>query len=409
MSNRFGPNPDETDELGPITVTRREDTPYQGSLQQALEQFQSSNGAPTTFVAAASPPGFNQFSVDQFKSRFLEVGLVTPSNFLVKFTPPPSIFNKPEDATAFQDVPYLCGATSLPGMRIATSALRRYNYGNIIKMPYDMITEDIELTFYVDASQAKSLDLFHTWMRKIIDIGRDFPSGNAEKTNLVSYQSEYICPELKIFIVSQLKGTEIVKEHPPSGTQTAANIAAEQAAATAEAAERGTRDYDPSSYAIVECTLYDVFPIGISNIVLDWGEADTFARINVSFSYRTHEFIHGKFAGFKNGEAKYSDKSVSTSVKLGEKDFLTSLVDFLGKVADTKRKIQRFKTDFKTFQNAKGGLAKLTALGNLAGPGSALNTTANQLNTIVNQFNFITGNGTSKRRSGTKKVISTLP
>jgi hypothetical protein len=378
-----------------------------------LENFEANANNPANQIAPdtvpffAAPParGFNQFSVDKFKTKFLEVGLVTPSNFLVKFKPPLSIFDKPEDADKYKDVPFLCSATRLPGMRIATSTLRRYNYGNIIKMPYDTITDDIELTFYVDATRAQALNLFHIWMRSIIDIGKDFPG---KKTNLVSYHSQFVCDKLSIFIVSQLAGLEDPTEMPdPNGSNG-------EPAQTRPNGANPPAELSTGNYAIVECSLHEVFPIQISDIVLDWGD-DGFARVNVTFSYRTHEFSFGKFTkkslGFKTGYSYQPVSSTNTSINQdpAKKDFLTSLTDFLGKVADTKRKIQQFQTNWKTFQNAKGGLGKLTALGNLAGPGSSLNTTANQLNQIVSMTNFITGNGVVKARSGTKKVTSTLP
>jgi hypothetical protein len=401
--NLTGSTPEEVAALGPVTVTGRPGSPdYNPVLQNNIERLQASEGS----VASPAVNGYNQFSVEQFKSKFLEVGLVTPSNFLVKFTPPLSIFDKPENAKQFEDVPFLCGATKLPGMRIATSSLRRYNYGNIIKMPYDTMTDDIELIFYVDASQAKSLDLFHRWIRSIIDIGKDFPG---KKTNLVSYRNDYICDKLSIFIVSQLNGLQNPTEMPdPNGSN----------GETAQTSPNGANppvELSTGNYAIVECTLHEVFPIQIGDISLDWGEADNFARVSVTFSYRTHEFKFGKFTkkslGFKTGYSYQPVSSTNTSVTQDpeEKDFLTSVTQFLGKIADTKRKIQQFQTNWKTFQNAKGGLGKLTALGNLAGPGSSLNTTANQLNQIVSMTNFITGNGVAKARSGTKKTTSTLP
>jgi hypothetical protein len=365
----------------------------------------SSSDAPGAGTPAGPAQGYNQFSVEEFKAKFLEVGLVTPSNFLVKFTPPEAA-----GGDAYSDVAFLCGATRLPGMRVATTSLRRYNYGNIIKMPYDALFDDIELTFYVDASQAKSLDLFHKWIRSTIDVGKEFADGKRSKTNFVSYRKNYICPELKIFVISQLAGLEN-PESMPEDTSSNGDSQAEGAGTPNAPASLST-----GNYAIVECTLYDVFPIQIGDITLDWGESDNFARVNVTFSYRVHEFKFGKFnkrsLGFKTGYSYSPISSTLTGVDpdaAEQADFLTSLTQFLGKVADTKRKVQQFQTNWRTFQNAKGGLGKLTALGNLAGPGSALNTTANQLNQIVSLTNFITGNGTVKARSGTKKVINTLP
>lgn len=398
--NLTGSTAEEVAALGPVTVTGRPGSPdYNPVLQNNVERFQATEGS----VASPAVNGFNQFSVDEFKANFLDVGLVTPSNFLVKFTPPAPI------SSTYADVAYLCGATRLPGMRVATTSLRRHNYGNVIKMPYDTMFEDIELTFYVDASQAKSLDLFHQWIRNIIDVGRDFATGSRNKTNFVSYRNDYICPELKIYIVSQLAGLQNPEPFPSKSGSNGET-------ATPDTAGNPPAELSTGNYAIVECTLYDVFPIQISDIVLDWGESDNFARINVTFSYRVHEFGFGRFnkksLGFKTGYSYSPVTATNTSVQADaaeQTDFLTSLTQFLGKVADTKRKVQQFQTNWKTFQNAKGGLGKLTALGNLAGPGSSLNTTANQLNQIVSLTNFITGNGVAKTRSGTKKTTSTLP
>lgn len=345
--------------------------------------------------------GYNQFDVSKFSDNFLEVGLLTRSNFLVKFGIPPGVFNQGEENTsAYDDVAYLCAAAPIPGMRVATTSLRRYNYGNIVKMPYDAIFEDIELTFYVDASRAKSLDLFNRWLRATVDVGKDFGGPQTGKhSNFVSYRDDYICPKLKIYIVSQLTGLENPEDMPDENS-----------------GNGDSETVNTGNYAIVECTLHDAFPISVSPIQFDWGESDAFARINVQFSYRVYDLNFAKFSprssGFTTG---YSYSPVGVVVNgvdtnaAGQADFLTSLTQFLGRVADTKRKVQTFKTNWSTFRNAKGGLAQLTALGNLAGPGSALNTTANQLNQIVSLTNFITGDGVSKSKSGTKKVINTLP
>ena len=132
--NLTGATAQEAAALGPVTVTNRPSSPnYDPRLQNVLDDFQRNNGS----VSAGPAQGFSQFSVDEFKAKFLDVGLVTPSNFLVKFTPPAAAGGE-----AYSDVAFLCGATRLPGMRIATTSLRRYNYGNIIKMPYDALFDD---------------------------------------------------------------------------------------------------------------------------------------------------------------------------------------------------------------------------------------------------------------------------
>jgi hypothetical protein len=384
-----------------------------------VENFDTTIGAdpkfaaPTGTVSPTKPTagGYNQFAVDSFVNKFLKVGLVTPSNFLVKFTPPDGIFKGSESNKSknYGEVAYLCGAAQLPGMRVATTSLRRHNYGNITKMPYDAMFDDIELTFYVDAAEARSLDLFHQWIRATIDFGKDFGQGSGKKTSLISYRSDYVCPELKIYVVSQLAGLENPEPFPQ---ENGSNGDQESPSPTGPDASPPSQQ-NTGKYSIVECTLYDVFPISISNILLDWGEADNFARVTVTFSYRVHEFTFGKFTQSSGNKYSYSPAWSSTINGINKEaaeqaDFLTSLTQFLGKVADTKRQVQQFKTNWKTFKNADG-IGKLTALGNLSGPGSSLNTTANQLNQIVSLTNFITGNGVSKTRSGTKKVINTLP
>lgn len=400
----FGPNPED-----PLAFLGGDTQPTPGTPDELRQRYATPIAPEPQRPVERS--GFNQFAVDTFSNKFLKVGLVTPSNFLVKFTPPAGVISDSERAKLLgKEVAYLCGAAQLPGMRVATTSLRRHNYGNITKMPYDIMFDDIELTFYVDAAEAKSLELFHQWIRTTIDFGKDFEQGSKNKTGFVAYRSDYVCPELKIYIVSQLAGLE---DPEPFPQQTGSNGDQQTPAPTGPNGSPPEQE-NTGKYAIVECTLYDVFPIAVSNILLDWGEADNFARVNVTFSYRVHEFAFGKFNQSSGNRYAYTPAWSSTVNGVNQEaaeqaDFLTSLTKFLGKVADTKRKIQQFKTNWRTFKNAPGGLGKLTALGNLAGPGSALNTTANQLNQIVSLTNFITGNGVSKTRSGTKKVINTLP
>lgn len=290
----------------------------------------------------------NKFSIDRFTSKFLKVGLITPSNFFVKIAPPNCLPQKEK----YKDVGLFCAATSLPGRRISTTENRPYGYGQVIKMPYDVVQDDIELTFYVDAQYASSLSFFTDWMNSIIDPSPNFPGVNDNNNSMrVKYkigEGSYLS-QISIYVLSQLKGTE----NPGEALTSSGGAESE------------------FGYSIIECKLHDAYPIQISPVQLDWGDGDQFMRVNITFAFRTAEYSFGE--AVNNGDSYKWVKSVDVGERKFLKenreaaDLLTSIADFVGSVKRTSRTISRFKTNFRNIRNARGFTGNMNALIPLVG------------------------------------------
>lgn len=304
----------------------------------------------------------NRFSIDQFTSKILKVGLITPSNFFVKFTPPTCLPTE----TRYTDVALFCAATSLPGRRIATTEQRPYGYGQVIKMPYDVMQDDIDLTFFIDAEYATSLDFFTRWMNSIIDPSEDFPNAS-NRPNRVRYKkgNGRYTTDIRIYVVSQLEGSE----NPAEGTNKSAG-----------GAEEG--------YAIIECKLVDAYPIQITPIALDWGDGDQFIRVNVTFSFRTAVYAFGEYSAVGNkwgpstvdvGEREYFQEKQKMA------DVLTATANFIGSVRRTSQQLFQYKTTWNSIKNLRGGSGNISSLVPLFGSSPELQ----QINRIVTDVRFV--------------------
>ena len=316
----------------------------------------------------------NRFSIDSFVSKFLEVGLIQPTNFYVSFKTP---------LDGFDDVAFLCAATSLPAKRITTTDLKPYGYGQTIRMPYDVMYDEIELTFYVDAKRASSLHLFEKWTSLVIGgagIGAD---GKLDRTNLnghrlfpknkmqVAYKKDYI-KDVTIYVLNQIVGTEVVED--------------------ADSATEST------SMALIQCTLVDAYPIQISPIQLDWGDDNEFMRINVTFAFRTVEYRFGEL-NLQAVEGKYYNarSPYDTSAKVNQEakdisNFLNSTANFIGSIAATAQKINQFKTNLTVLRRADGILNTTSALLPFLGNNKTATDTINNVNKIISGTNFIKQN-----------------
>jgi hypothetical protein len=302
----------------------------------------------------------NRFSVDNFVSKFLEVGLIQASNFYVKFTPPVDGFN---------DVAMLCSATNLPGRRIAPTAQRPYGYGQVIKMPYDVMYDEIELTFFVDAKSASALQLFDKWLSKIILTDKEFPKNKQR----VAYKSDYLCNDLKIYVMNQMVGTENPTDADSSN--------------------------ESNSMAIIECHLIEAFPVQIGfPISLDWGDGDEFLRVNITFAYRTTEYRFGKLnlealdGKYYNTRSPYDTPSRVDQDAKDISDFLNSTANFIGSVADTAQKINQVKTNLTILKRADGILNTTSSLLPFLGNNRTAIDTINNVNKIISGTNFIKQN-----------------
>ena len=190
------------------------------------------------------------FNIEKFKSE-TNGGFVKPSNFLVYILPPIWALNTEYD----YNLAYLTSATSLPGMQILTQEARIYGAGPLVKMPYDIATTDITMTFYVDADGI-SINYFYEWLRNVVNLSHDQQEVRSGAfSNQVAYRSWY-STKIDIMLFNDKPGGD------PSSPQDA---------------------------ALAIYTLFDAYPVNISEPSLSWQAGNEILQFNVTFSYRSFE------------------------------------------------------------------------------------------------------------------------
>lgn len=189
------------------------------------------------------------FSIPKFNTNVVnQNGFLKPCHFAVAIAPPKALIGKQQFSQ--ERIIYLCHSASLPGINLSTSDDRRYGIGGITKLPYDVVLDDIQLSFYVDAKEARSFDMLHDWVGSIIGQTHSFDKasgGGKLLPGVVNYKDQYA---------------------------TTIDIIAYQ---------DGMTDTDGK---IIKVTLYEAFPTTVSAISLDWGSGDDVMRVTASFTYR---------------------------------------------------------------------------------------------------------------------------
>jgi hypothetical protein len=210
------------------------------SLRQSLNTFV--NGRPQNNNSLRN--------VETFRSLINRLGGVTRTNLFYVSIPVPKMMrgassgNSPiiTDST----VSLLCESTSLPGVSLATSEIRRYGVGPLEKKPYAPIFTDQSFSFIGD-NTGKVYNHFYTWLNGIIKY--DTLPNNTTVTGYnglgayeVEYKEDYA---VDVFITC-------------------------------------INDVDQE---IIICRLHDAYPIFLGDIQLSWAENDSFMRIPVTFTF----------------------------------------------------------------------------------------------------------------------------
>lgn len=102
------------------------------------------------------------FNINKFASAISKRGVMPVNRFLVNIPTPAGLAASP----IARDLQFFCQATSIPGIGIMTSQVRRQGVGNLEKFPYAPNIIDQNLTFYGD-SDGKVWSFFEKWMKLI--------------------------------------------------------------------------------------------------------------------------------------------------------------------------------------------------------------------------------------------------
>lgn len=203
------------------------------------------------------------FNINDISSTVNSVGgLTKASKFLVRITPPSRI----KGDRVFE---FLCESASLPGFALQTEEIRMTGFGNVNKVPYAPIFQDVPLSFYCDAD-GKVLKFFHTWLQSIFNWNENTnPSGSSAgglRANTLAYPKDYF-------------GTVEIIHYDDTGNKTVrrtSGIPSRQASAPPPSQEQG----------IIKYTLNEAYPISVGDVQVGWGMDDTLVKIPVTFSYK---------------------------------------------------------------------------------------------------------------------------
>jgi hypothetical protein len=365
----------------------------------ATQQNKTLGGTPTPRTSAAKipvPP--NRFSVDFFSQKFLAVDLARTSNFVVTLIPPTEL-----GVERYQEVAFLCQAATLPGRRLLTQEIKQQGYGPAVKIPYDSTYDEIELTFYIDADRASSLELFHRWMNYIIRMSDTFPMIN----QVSRYKDDYVATKFSIFIVSKYAGMA-----DPNSSFASVNYADNTLAPAEDELAQGPQNlirselelgrqgaFSGNSYALVQCELFDAFPIEVGQIQLDWGDDDQIAKCTVRMAFKTAEYTFGDYQ-YQFGRHYYAKSAYETASQETEASFGRTLSDLVNSVTtgldsaySTLRGIKQFQTNFRLLRNAGSTQGRLDALLGIVGAdrndSAAVSSLRNLNTTIINGKNLI--------------------
>lgn len=327
----------------------------------------------------------NRFSVDFFSQKFLSVDLARTSNFVVTIVPPVDLATE-----RYQEVAYLCTAATMPGRRILTQESKPYGYGPTVKTPYDSIFDDIELTFYIDADRASSLELFHRWLNYIMVNNNEFP----DIAHVSRYKDKYIALKFNIFMISKYPGMADPTSQFASVNDADFNNAGLGQTISDFGVLAGDRSITGNSYALVQCELFDAFPIEVGQIQLDWSDDDQIAKCTVRMAFRTAEYTFGdhqyKFGKHYYAKSAYETTSTAAEASAGRtlSDLINSITNGLNDAYSTLRGIKQIATNFRLLRNAGSTQGRLDALLGIVGPdtnaGTAVTSLRNLNTTIIN-------------------------
>lgn len=207
------------------------------------------------------------FDISRFNAEATGYGFTRPALFLATIPQPPKWYANRD----LRFLSYLCSSGSLPGTQIITSEERQIGYGPSRKIPYDVAHGDITLTFYSDGD-GKVLAFFDQWLRNVVAFGnpsKQDPISGASWGE-VQYPDNYEA-QLQIYQYNENPG--------PS---------------------------EDSAVEILKYTLDKAYPVSVSEVTLDWANAEAIQTVSVTFTYKT-------FWLEKNRALKYGERGAAVS------------------------------------------------------------------------------------------------
>lgn len=183
----------------------------------------------------------NPFSISNFKSKI--GNLARPNLFYAYLGYGPGFIEYVNQTglNVEETFSFRCEIAEIPGRTIATMD-DAGGAGPALKLPYDVTYNDISLTI-ICSEDMKEREFFEMWMDAVV--GR----GGTNVGGLVNFYDKYALGN--ILEIDQL---------------------------------------DSSGNILSASSLFDVYPIALSQMSATWDETNTYQRFNVTLSYRYYDF-----------------------------------------------------------------------------------------------------------------------
>lgn len=214
------------------------------------------------------------FNINDFKTAIeRRGGLARPNLFTVEFSSPRTdnfVWNNADFGN--RDIKFFCQTVTFPGLSVNVFEYRPNNIDVPQSIPISIDKQQLECVFMVDDT-FKVLEFFHAWFRQVVNFTTNGSAGSAfalpgtESTNSqqfsyeLGYKKDY-SQTMQITMYSRSPSTS-----PPFETSP------------------GVFRYD-NKYI---CRLYDVYPVHVSSINLEWAANDSYTTLPVAFSYSAYD------------------------------------------------------------------------------------------------------------------------
>jgi hypothetical protein len=269
------------------------------------------------------------FDITEFMANAAEFGFTHPCNFLMQIAAPPAFYGN--DTRLFS---FLCHAGNLPGVGIEVSPEHRIGYGPSKKVPHNVGQTDINLTFYSDGA-GTAIDFFDQWLRNIVSYGDVLNPIQGAAYGQVQYPEHYETTlELLYF-----------NENP---------------------------GYDGRE--LITYRFYDAYPIGMTEIPLDWNAQNQYSSFSIPFTYRTFQIIVNDVGGYGSEDAIVPNQGYLMDVANSYSGSYASINTSLSSLFQQSESISRGSIGFNT--NIPGFSAVLGSIS------SSSNSLGNKLNIV---------------------------
>lgn len=189
------------------------------------------------------------FNIETFRQTFNNTGgFVKPSKFMIYLTPPPKMTTGPLSSFGTQGaegVQFFCQASVLPGIEAKAFEATRYGYGATQRLPFGPGFGPVPLTIMTDGAGLE-WTFFKQWMNLIIsfDMSKGIINPNASGT----YPFELG------YLIDYAVNVDVIQ-------------------------------FNDNGEEILEVTLRNAYPLGLSETKLDWSENNV-GRFTVFLTYQ---------------------------------------------------------------------------------------------------------------------------